>query len=405
MLLTALAQRAEAPLVAAETLLENPHARLAELREEHAVIRLGKGQYMALRAADAIAMLTDPRTIQIEGLDYARISGIPQGAMSRFLADFFLLTNHRDHRAKRGLFARSFSLARMRAERESMRAVAEDIVTELPAGEPFDFVDLVSARVPAEMIARILGLDPKDAPYFSQLVYLVALALNPIYPLDKHPQIERAASNLFAYVSGQMAKRVSEPRDDMLCNLMRDWADDSAITLHSLIHQVMGMIIGGVDTTRAAFAMLVSLLLQDREQWEAVKADPGLIPGAVAEALRFEPSVGSVTRVAIEDIELGGYLVPRGSVLRVSTMSAMRDPDYCADPEVFDIHRQDHPRLHTVFGHGPHRCIGEMLARFEMEEALAALITFAPDLQLVRAPRMTGYGGLRQITPMLVRNP
>ena len=163
--------------------------------------------------------------------------------------------------------------------------------------------------------------------------------------------------------------------------------------------------IGATDTTRAAFAMLVALLLKDRDSWDALRADPGLIPGAVAEGLRYEPSVGSIVRYTIAPVDIGGVILPAGCLLRLSTMSAMRDPALHADPDRFDIRRTDHPRLQTVFGLGPHRCIGEMLARLEMEESLAALLAGAPDMELEIAPRMVGFGGIRQITPMEVHIP
>ena len=90
-------------------------------------------------------------------------------------------------------------------------------------------------------------------------------------------------------------------------------------------------------------------------------------------------------------------------MLRVSTMSAMRDPALYEDPDRFDIRRSDHLRLHPVFGAGPHRCIGEMLARLEMEEALDALVCAVSEIDMATPPRMIGFGGIRQTTPMPVR--
>jgi len=170
------------------------------------------------------------------------------------------------------------------------------------------------------------------------------------------------------------------------------------------VHQVLGIIIGGTDTTRAAFAMLVALLLDHPEQWAAIRDDPSLIHGAVSEAMRFDPSVGSIPRFTTADLEIGDITLPAGVAVLASTMSAMRDPTLYLDPDRFDI-RRDHPRLHPVFGNGPHRCIGQMLARLEMQEGLAALISAAPGIELETAPRMTGFGGIRQITPMLVQIP
>ncbi|HPG21511.1 MAG TPA: cytochrome P450 [Amaricoccus sp.] len=384
-------------------LMDDPHAAFAALRPEHPVIRLGEKLYLALRAQEVLSLLTDPRTVQVEGPDYVALKQIPDGAAARFLTDLFLFSNDEAHRAKRGLFARAFAHGAMRAARVQVRGVAETIVADLPRGESFDFVERMAARVPAEMIAAILGLPRSDARHFAPRVYDLARALTPVYPLPHHAAIEAAAGDLFAYVEDHLRLRLEEPGDDLLSRLAADWRANQAISFDSLVHQILGILVGGSDTTRAAFAMLVALLLERPRDWAAVRADPGLVPGAVAEAMRYEPSVGTIARFTTAPLEVGGLLVPAGVMLSVSTLSAMRDPALYADPGRFDIRRADHPRLHPVFGLGPHRCIGEMLARIEMEEGLAALASDAPDIRMEERPRMLGFGGIRQITPMRVR--
>lgn len=389
-------------VVSPQDLDEDPHAQFAALRTEHPVLQLGDRHFMALRASDVMALLSDPRTKQIEGPDYVRLNGIPDGATARLLRDFFLFGNDAEHRAKRGMFARSFAHGAIRAAQPEIRAVARRIVADLPRGESFDFIDHMAARVPAEMIAAILGLPQSETAYFAPLVYAMSRAVSPVYPIDDHDEIETAVSELFRYVVDHMRARSENPRDDLLSRLVGDWKDDPVITFSCLVHQVLGIIVGGTDTTRAAFAMLVSLLLQHPQQWTALRDDTSLIPGAVSEGLRYDPSVGSIARFTIAPVEVSGVHIPAGVMLRVSTMSAMRDPEFYADPDRFDIRRGDHPRLHPVFGSGPHRCIGEMLARLEMQEGLEALVRAVPEMELQTPPRLQGFGGIRQITPMQV---
>src|SRR6202035_5367925 len=147
-----------------------------------------------------------------------------------------------------------------------------------------------------------------------------------------------------------------------------------------ILIQFLFVIVAGSDTTRGALAVQTAQLLQHREQWEAVCRVSRLVPGAVAEALRFEPSVASVSRFVLEDIELDGYVLNAGQFMTLSTMSAMRAPD------TFDIFRTDRQRWHLVFGGGAHRCLGEALARTELEEGLAALTAHIPPLQLNGEP-------------------
>ncbi|WP_298920448.1 cytochrome P450 [uncultured Roseobacter sp.] len=395
----------QARLINPASLTDAPHKRLAELRQETPVVQLGPNQYLVLQAAHVTSLLTDPGTRQIEGRELVALNQVPDGMTARFIADIFLLANGEAHRQKRGLFARSFAHRAMKDLRTEIRAAADALIAGLPRGESFDFVDRLAARVPADIIAAILGLPKEDTRHFAQLVYKVSLAFVPIYPHDRHDMIESATTELFDYVEGQMKARRTAPRDDLLSGLVADWDAKGDLSFDSLIFQVVGMIIAGSDTTRGAFAMLCAMLLQRPADWRALCDDHSLIPGAVSEGLRFEPSVATIPRVTTVAMTLGGIEIPAGAFLRLSTMSAMRDAGLYTNPDDFDIRRTDHPRLHLVFGLGPHRCLGEMLARIEMEESLAALLAATPEMELLSAPDMLGFGGLRQITPMTVRIP
>ena len=122
---------------------------------------------------------------------------------------------------------------------------------------------------------------------------------------------------------------------------MKDWETSPQIAFSSLVNQVIGVIIGGSDTTRAAYAMVVPLLLEDGDAWEAATWDPALIPGAVAEALRFELSVGSTVRFTTGPVPIGDVVVPAGAIVLISTISAMRDPHLYRDPERSRTGRRD----------------------------------------------------------------
>jgi cytochrome P450 len=149
--------------------------------------------------------------------------------------------------------------------------------------------------------------------------------------------------------------------------------------------------------------MTLSELLQHPEQWQNFVADPdGLKRGVVQEGLRYQPVVSAIPRVLLRDLEVDGYRLPEGSVVAVSLVSALRDPDVFADPEQFDIHRTDHQRWHFAFGAGAHRCVGEALARAEMEEALATIARLAPNSRLVGRPPQLGFGAIRPVSAMTV---
>ncbi len=128
-----------------------------------------------------------------------------------------------------------------------------------------------------------------------------------------------------------------------------------------------------------------------------------MMAAAVSESLRFEPAVASIPRLAIEHIELDGHVIPRGSPLLLSTMSALRDPVSYVDPDRFNLTRPM-GKWHPVFGGGEHRCLGEALARIEMEEALAALVNSRLHLELGdQELKMHGHAGIRQVDELVVR--
>jgi cytochrome P450 len=242
-----------------------------------------------------------------------------------------------------------------------------------------------------------LGLPREDIPEFTALVYEVtkifSFGLNP----DEIGGIENALRQLRDYVDKVLEERRRRPREDFLSAFLAAATEAGELSPEEMLYQILPLIIGSADTTRVALAMQLALLLQHREQWAAVCHDPSLVPAAVTEAMRFEPSAAGTVRVARENIDVGGSVIPAGHLVVLSIMSAMRDETAYRRPDMFDIHRADQPRLHPIFGFGAHRCIGEALARAELEESLRAITARIPQLHLDAAPKIKGHYGVRRI--------
>ncbi|WP_176473887.1 cytochrome P450 [Actibacterium ureilyticum] len=392
------------PLLSAEELATAPLAALDDARRQTPVLRTDPARVMVLRAAAVQRLSTDPGLLQLPGAQYATAMGIPPGRCRAFLESFMLMTNGADHQHLRGAFARTFAHPVVKSKRALVREVADAIMADLPRGVAFDFLATGAARLPAEVIATVLGLPVDQSAWFAGQVYSLSRSLMVPYAIDQHDEIDAAAGALFAFVADALDRRRADPRDDFLSMLATD-ESARALPPEVLIYQVMGIILAGSDTTRSALNMTVGRLLQDRPLWDDVLADRSLIPAAIDEALRIEPPVGSLPRFAPAAIKVDGHKVGAGQVVALSTLSAMRDEGRVANPKRFDLHRKDRARPHLVFGGGAHRCLGEMLARIELEEGLAALMDAAPDIELIEAPRMLGVSGIRRSTPMIVRIP
>jgi cytochrome P450 family 103 len=389
--------------IAADELEQRAHAVFRHHRPLAPLVRREDGVYIALRANDVERLATDPRTRQLE-TELVVARGVLDGALFDFFNNSMLLSNGPVHRKRRAPFARAFAVKLIDGLRPRIRAIANELIDRrYPQGE-MNFIDDFAALIPARVISEILGLPEADIPEFTRRIYSLARSLSSSFTQDDVPELQTSASELSQYVRGLLEARRREPRDDFLTACIG--AIDAANELSGVetVMQVITVILGGSDTTRGAGAIQTSLLLQHREQWDAICQDPALIPGAVLESMRYEPAVGSFARFTLEDIELDGWIVPRNRVLSLSTLSAMRDPQLYADPDRFDIRRNDHPRRHMIFGAGSHRCLGEALAKAELEEQLVALTSRIPQLQLVGDPPLIrGNGGIRSVRNMRVR--
>jgi len=375
--------------------------QLDALRQEMPIIRTTPARVSLLRDQDVRAMMSHPDLVQIPGPEFCDFVGIPAGRCRTFLETFMLMTNGEDHKHRRGAFGRVFAHPVLRQKRDQVRVVADRVIADLPRGTKFDFLALCASRLPAEMIAEVLGLKTEDSAWFEQ-VYSLSNCL--MIPYVGHEDIEASANALYDFVAATLEDRRQTPQNDLISMLVTD-ESDRALENEELIYQIMGLILGGSDTTRSGFNMIVARLLSDRSLWDEVHADRSLIPSAIDEALRLEPPVAGVARYSVAPIEVAGATLAAGQLVGLHTMSAMRDETKVSNPEVFDLHRKDRQLPHVVFGAGAHRCLGEMLARLEMEEGLTALLDGAPDIELIEAPEMVGILGLRKSTPMIVRIP
>jgi cytochrome P450 len=395
----------EPPTISTAALDQDPHGIFRRHRILTPLIKRDDGCYVAILAEDVDRLATDPRTRQVE-TELLQPRGVTEGALFDFYKNSMLFSNGPDHRRRRAPLSKAFASRLIAELRPRMRAVAERLIDSVDVQGEMDFLEHFAAPLPARIISEILGLPETDVPRFTGWVYQLSRALSASFTREEVPEIDTAAAHLTAYVSELLASRRAAPRNDFLTTYAVAVEQEGNLSPIEILIQIVTVIIGGSDTTRTAMTMLTALLLQHRDQWDAVCQDTALIPGAVSEALRYEPSVGSIPRFTHEDIEVGGYVVPRDRVLSLSTLSAMRDPALYAEPDRFNIRRTDHPRRHLVFGAGAHRCLGEVLARAELEEGLAALVDRLPQLQVAgHPPTMFGHAGIRRVDGMRVSWP
>ncbi|MBV9996696.1 MAG: cytochrome P450 [Caulobacteraceae bacterium] len=270
-------------------------------------------------------------------------------------------------------------------------SVVDPVVTDLMSGfigrGEADLVEEFTHHYPFQVIYRQLQLDREQAPIFHKLAIAQILT-----SLDL-PQGFEAAAKLGVFFQALLDQRRAEPGDDLISHLATVEADGERLPDEVLISFLRQLMNAGGDTTYRGTSALLTGLLMNPDQLEAVRADRSLVPQAIDEALRWEGPVLTTIRYVRREVELDGVLLPEGAILNMILGSANRDPTKFKDPDRFDIFR-DRTVRHLGFASGPHVCIGQHLARVEMTRAVNALLDRLPNLRLDPSkppPKLLGH--------------
>jgi cytochrome P450 len=195
-------------------------------------------------------------------------------------------------------------------------------------------------------------------------------------------EISRNIGAFIAYLRDLFARKREVPGDDLISQLLHVEVEGDRLTEDEVLAMVFILFVAGHITTVNLIANGVYALLTHPEQAAQLRTDPGLVANAVEESLRYYgPAETTTARFAREEVELGGQVIAKGDPLLVVLAAADRDPARFADPQAFDITRDDANR-HIAFGKGVHACLGAPLARLEGQVALETLIRRYPNLRL-----------------------
>lgn len=381
----------------------SPYDFFRDLRAKTPLVKVPMGMgamTLSLRARNA-EQIVGEQTRQLE-TETKMMQGIFDGPIFDFTAQVLLFANGDVHRRRRQPIARTFAFKLMEAMRPVTVATASELITERLGKGPIDFLNEIAAQIPARIIADVLGIPRSDLPVFMKWIGNTSESIG-IIDLEHRAQIEKSLTEFNAYVDGLLADRRANPKQDFLSDYVAATAASGELSEGEIRAQVVGLILAGSDTTRNSLCMTLYELLRHPEQWQAFCTDPdGLKKKVVEEGLRYQPVVSGIPRVAMQDMEIEGYLIPAGAIIAVSILSALRDPDVYSRPDEFDINRTDQQRWILAFGAGAHRCAGEALARVELEETLATIARLAPGTTLVGDTPQLNPGAIRTVTQMRV---
>ncbi|MBB5957342.1 cytochrome P450 [Saccharothrix tamanrassetensis] len=350
----------------------------AHLREHEPLSRIslpyGGDAWLAVRHADVRTVLGDPRFSRAALLD----RDVPRASPRRHTDATLHTVDPPEHTRLRRLVAAAFSPRRIARLAEHAQRTADELLDRIEQqGPPADLIAGFAVPVPVAVICQMLGVPVADRDRFAGWID-VALATTAF----SSEEIHDAFAKLKDYVAGLVAARRREPSDDLLGALVEARDTGDRLSEDELVVLGVTLLYAGLETTTSELGNGIHTLLTHPDQLAALRADPALVDRAVDELLRFNPLVTSAgfTRIALEDVELGGVLVRAGDAVMVHPDAADRDERVFDRPDELDVTRRPNP--HLAFGFGPHYCVAAQLAKAELRVAVGSLLRRFPDLRL-----------------------
>jgi cytochrome P450 len=350
----------------------------AHLRDHEPLSRIslpyGGEAWLAVRHEDVRAVLGDPRFSRAALLD----RDVPRTSPRRLKDPTLHTVDPPEHNRLRRLVSAAFSprqIDRLAAHAQRVTDELLDAVEE--QGPPADLVAGLATPLPIAVIAEMLGVPLADRDRFTGWID-VALATTAF----SSEEIHDAFTRLKDYLAELIAARRREPSDDLLGALVEARDRDDRLSEDELVVLGVTLLYAGLETTSNHIGNFTYTLLTHPDQLAALRSDPGLLDPAVDELLRYIPTVTSAgfTRIATEDIELGGVRVRAGDAVMVQIDAANRDQRVFDDPDELNITRKPNP--HLAFGFGPHYCVAAQLAKAELRVAVRSLLRRFPGLRL-----------------------
>jgi cytochrome P450 len=368
--------------------LADPYPFYRRLREEAPVYKTAQGFWLLSRYEDVAFSLRDRRF----GKDFAgnitrRYGEDRMGEpVIANLAKTMLVLDPPDHTRLRSLVTKAFTARRVADMRPRIRKLVDEQIDRVIGKGEMDVIRDLAHRLPVIVICDMLGIPEDHREPFLAGSNVAGRVLDPA-PMTRE-ELDRANAGTAmanAYFDQLCELRRRDPQDDLTTELVR--AEEAGDRLSSEeLRANIGLLFGaGHETTTNLIGNGLLALQRAPEQWQRLKDDPSLIPGAVEELLRFDSSVQMTGRVTNTEIEVGGIVLPVGESVITLLGAANRDPAQYADPDSLDVGRQNVRPM--SFGGGIHHCLGAQLARLEAELVFTALVERLPNLELPEKDR------------------
>jgi cytochrome P450 len=294
-----------------------------------------------------------------------------------------------EHARLRKPAARAFSMARVNAMVPAIESTTARLLDAVAGQDEFDLVAALAFPLPANIVFSLMGVPERD---YAQLKtwcgYRAALSWGRPAPEDQ-VEIARSIASYRGYLRGLVDAKARERADDLTSDLLAIHEEDpQRLTLDEISSILFSLSFAGHETTTGLIGNTARRLLEAPSRWAAVADQPELVPAAVEETLRYDPSVPAWRRITTRPTTLGGVELPAGARLFLWLAAAGRDSAAFDQPDEFDLQRAGADQ-HLAFGKGLHYCLGANMGRLEAQIAITQLANRHPHLQLTPGQRLT----------------
>jgi hypothetical protein len=372
--------------------LQDPHPYYAALREQAPICWSDKlGMWLTSDYALTLEVLRDHTRFSNADRIAAELASVPQAErevlspLVEELGTGLIHSDPPDHTRMRRIVSQAFTPRMVETLRARTDGMVDELIDAMGAKEHCDFIEDFAFPLPVLVISDMFGVPRGDSgriKVWSEKITDLGSRRAPLAELAR--EALTATLELKEYFLAILEERRREPKDDLITLLLNAESDGDRLSRTELIGMAILILVAGHETTTSLLSNGLLLLLQNPEQLAALRADIALMPGAVEEMLRMEPSFLRTPRRIREDMEFAGAHLKRDQMISALNAAANRDPAVFAEPDRFDIRRS--PNKHLAFGHGPHTCLGAPLARLEASLAFPKLLARLPGLALTDDP-------------------
>ena len=359
----------------------DPHPLYHRLRSEQPIAKAPEfDEWVLTRWADCEAVLRDPKWSSSPDHRPAAENDIRAGAAEVGIKTLLFL-DPPDHTRLRRLVSKAFTPRRIEQLRGHVTDILDGLLSDVKPGEPFDVISTIAYPLPLIVICELMGVPVEDRHQFEGWSSDATRLLDGDIDEETLNKGLIAAMYFLNYFNALFEQRRAAPRDDLLSGLLAVEDGGDVLSEEEMRSIVLLLFLAGHETTVNLIGNGLFAVLQQRDQWERLCADPeGLKASAVEEFLRYDGPVHVTGRTATEDLEVNGRLFPKQSQVVTLLAAANRDPERFPDPDRLDIGREDNQ--HLTFSHGIHYCLGAALARLEGQVVFSTLAQRYPDMKL-----------------------